>query len=252
MIQNPDLTRYRNGEFVKFTDNVASIISNYDTSALQIQPEAEQFKTNQSHLKTIYKVDRGSNLTLELVKTDKFRDDMFSAVRQILSCHKAYHPDENIRVKAEKLLTIFEKHGTDLNVKSYQEQSAGLDDIIKTVENDGSTEDLKLLDIDVYYNNLKSSNVSFDRLFLERNKEYAETPKEKMSELRDQVTADFDTLKNKINAYIIINGISAYESLVNELNSLIDTYEQNLEKRTGNATEQNEEVLDQDFEEINE
>jgi predicted protein tyrosine phosphatase len=63
---------------------------------------------------------------------------MNSAIRLILQAHLNYHTEEAIREKAQNLLAIFEKHGTNLNRQTYIQQTANLDDIFADINNESS------------------------------------------------------------------------------------------------------------------
>ncbi|MFW6103443.1 MAG: DUF6261 family protein, partial [Bacteroidota bacterium] len=162
-----------------------------------------------------------------------------------------YHPDETLRKKAKALLKVFEKHGNALNRQSYHQQTANLQDIFEDIERKGLRGDIESLHLDGYYKQLMASNKEFDRLFLERNKEYAQAPEESMPELREEAESALKNLFNRINAFITIDGFEKYKPLVKEFNALIDNYETSIERRLskGEAEQDEENELDQDFEE---
>ena len=91
-------------------------------------------------------------------------------------------------------------------------------------------------------------NREFDRLFLERNKEYASAPREKMSDLRKTSEESIKELFNMINAAVVFYG-KKYEPLINELNSLVESYQTGIARRYGMQIE-TDESLNRDFDEI--
>ena len=247
MISIPIFTWFRNGEFVKFNDMTVSVLNNHDLEALQISEVAKEVMTANDKMKVVYKADRGSSITKAIVRADGQRDNMFSGIILRLRSDAKYHPDEQMKKKAETLLDVFEKHGSALNRQSYNEQTANLEDIFEDIERKGLRSDIDALHLDPYYKQLVASNREFDRLFLERNKEYAQTPEETMTLLREEAESNLKNLFDRINAFIIIDGEEKYKPLMKELNALIDYYETNIEKRLSTGEEENE--LDQDFEE---
>ncbi|MBS3777582.1 MAG: hypothetical protein KGY70_20480 [Bacteroidales bacterium] len=251
MIKIPDFSRFRNGEFVKFNDLTVSVLNNYDLNALQVSEIAKDVTTASKKMMAVYKADRGSNLTQVIVHADGLRDNMFTAIILILRVHARYHPDETLRKKAKALLKVFEKHGNTLNRQSYHQQTANLQDIFEDIERKGLRGDIESLHLDGYYKQLMASNKEFDRLFLERNKEYAQAPEESMPELREEAESALKNLFNRINAFITIDGFEKYKPLVKEFNALIDNYETSIERRLskGEAEQDEENELDQDFEE---
>jgi hypothetical protein len=251
MIKVPDFSRFRNGEFVKFNDLAVSVLNNHDLNTLQLSDIAKEITSANEDMKGIYKADRGSSLTKAIMQTDKLRDDMYSAIIQILRAHTKYHLDETISRKAETLWNIFEKHGSNLYKQSYHQQSANLEDIFEDIERKGLRDDIKVLNIDFYYKQLMAFNKEFDRVYLERNKEYAQAPEKSMPELREKAESALKNLFNRVNAYITIDGYEKYKPLVKELNALIESYETSIERRLtlGEEDQDEENELDQDFEE---
>jgi hypothetical protein len=248
MIHYPSFNPYRNGEFVKFTDLAVSILNSYDSESFNMSEAVNQVKAAHHEIKAVYKTDRGSNLTKAIVKKDLQRDNMNSGITQILHAHANYHPDEKMRNKADELLIVFEKHGTDINRQSYHQQTANFDDIFEDIDRKGLNSLLKELNVDIYYNELVSANKNFDILYLKRNKEYAEAPDENLTDLREQAEEALMNLFERINAFITIEGPGHYQDLTDELNALIENYETNIEKRLHRNSSKNEE-LNQDFDE---
>ncbi len=251
MIKVPDLSRFRNGEFVKFNDLIVSVLKNYDLNALQVSEIAKDVTTAWENLRGVYKADRGSRLTKAIVHADGKRDNMFSAIILTLRVQVKYYPDERLRKKAEILLNLFEKHGSALNRQSYHQQTANLEDIFEDIERKGMRGDIDSLHLDPYYKLLVKANREFDRIYLERNKEYAQTPDETMPELREKAESALKNLFNRVNAFITIDGTEKYKPLVKEFNALIDSYETSIERRLSRGGEEQDEEneLDQDLEE---
>ncbi|MBS3770887.1 MAG: DUF6261 family protein [Bacteroidales bacterium] len=75
-----------------------------------------------------------------------------------------------------------------------------------------------------YYKKLVESNYRFNKLYLERNKEYACAPREKMSHLRATSKEALKKLINMINAAVVFYD-KKYQPLINELNSLVESYQ---------------------------
>ena len=251
MLKIPVFSRFRNGEFVKFNDMTVSVLNNHDLEALQISEIAKEIITAYEDMKAVYKVDRGSSLTKAIVHEDIRRDSLFSGIILILRAHVKHHPDERMKKKANTLLSVFEKHGNDLNRQSYHQQTANLEDIFEDLDRKGIRDDIDMLHLDPYYKALVSSNRGFDRLYLERNKEYAQTPEESMPELREKAESALRNLFDRVNAFITIDGTEKYQPLVKELNALVDNYETSIERRlsAGEEDQGEENELDQDFEE---
>lgn len=254
MIVLPNFNDYRNGEFVKFTDLNAKIFSTQTNPELNIQNQIGTLAKVQVAMRNMYTIDRGSGLTAQIVGQDQIRDNSNSAILAILDAHAKYHPDELIQQQATDLLAVFTKHGRQLNRQSYHTQTINLDDIFQDLDNAKSQESIKACHIEDYYASLTNANESFDTLFLARNKEYAQAPKEKLASLRTDAEAALNALYARINAFITIDGIAKYEGLVNELNALIDNFTSAIKKRQANGSknDSDDEEMDEDLNLINE
>ncbi|MFW5945202.1 MAG: DUF6261 family protein [Bacteroidota bacterium] len=248
MIKIPDFSTFRNGEFVKFTDFSITIVSKYNFDEPKLQEQIDAVKTVHQRIRSIYKTDRGSNLTQDIVQEDLLRDNMNSAIRLILRAHTIYHTEEAIREKAQNVMEVFEKHGTNLNRQSYIQQTVNLDDIFKDIKDKDLLEAINELGIGFYYKKLVKSNHRFNKLYLERNKEYASAPREKISDLRPTSEETIKELFNMINAAVVFYG-KKYEPLINELNSLVESYQTGIARRHGMQKE-TDENLNRDFDEI--
>ncbi|MBS3771551.1 MAG: hypothetical protein KGY69_14975, partial [Bacteroidales bacterium] len=158
--------------------------------------------------------------------------------------------EEAIRGKAQNVMEVFEKHGTNLTRQSYIQQTANLDDIFTDIKDKDLLEAINELGIGFYYKKVVESNQRFYKLYLERNKEYASAPRVKMSDLRTTSEETIKELFNMINATIVFYG-KKYQSLINELNSLVESYQTSIARRNVMQKE-TDESLNRDFDEIRE
>ena len=250
MIQSSNISKLRSGEAISFFDNLKSILSTFNLDQLQLSSASEELLSSINALTELYKNERGSKITRTLVLLDQKRDNLFMAIRLILEQHIKAHPQESLRPKAEDILNTFNKFGADLYRKNYQEETAGLKGIIKTMEaNFELLENIRLLNLTGYYEALRLANQEFDQAYLERNSAYANLPKEKMQEERNKAEKTFDALVLKINAHLVLSkDPSAYEPLADQINSLVNTY-QDVVNRRGSSNGMIEE-LDADFSEV--
>ena len=164
-----------------------------------------------------------------------------------------------MQAKAKEVLDVIEQHGTDLHRKSYQEQTAGLNSIRSTIDqNPELAETLIALNLMVYYDAMNEMNRAFDEAYLERNTEYAKLPKEKIFELRGQIEEHFTDLAQRINAHIILEeDPTDYKAMADELNTLVNSYQDLSDRRSSKGNEEEPDTgldadLDADLEEIEE
>lgn len=254
MITSSNIHSLRSGEAVAFFDNIHSILSTFDLAALQLDAYTAPLLDSYEEMKGLYKNERGSKITRELIELDKKRDTFFTALRNILLEHKRGHPSEEAQGQADDLHDILTRFGDNLHRKNYQEQTAGIDSITKTIDaNAKALNDLNTLHLTVYYEAMKAANTLFNDTYLLRNSEYATVPKEKLTEVRDRTEEAFNTLVRKINAYLELSDEPVpYQALAGKIDALVETYQQVAERRSSikSKAEETDEVTDADFEEL--
>ena len=233
MIETSSIKSLRNGEIIAFFDNLISIVEKADMDALKLSGFWNDLESQIDTVKELYKEERGSKITQSLVNLDKARDLLLIALRNILEQHAIAHPQEQNRPKAQQLLDTVNRYGSDLYRKSYQEQTAGMTSIAEIIDaSEEMTQSLKDLHLTEYYTAMKSANEDFDSAYLERNSEYAQSPKEKLREERTQAESLFFTLSKKINAYLeLAEDAQPYAHLTNEIAALVGTYDQVASRR---------------------
>lgn len=84
-----------------------------------------------------------------------------------------------------------------------------------------------------WFNELKESNDLFDHKYLERNKAYAEAPKEKFADVRKETEAAYEEMDKHLSAHAVITPGAQYDQVINQINQLIATYNQNVNNRIG-------------------
>ncbi|MEM9339527.1 MAG: DUF6261 family protein [Bacteroidota bacterium] len=254
MISSSNLHQFRNGEIIAFFSNVLSIFSEMDINKLGLKPQISGLATSFDVLKTQYKAERGSKITRTIVNLDRARDLLFVATRNILIQHAQAHPVEKLRPKAHALLEVIEKHGADLYKKSYQEQTVGMNDITKKIDQNISLismiKDFHLHD---YYEALKEANKTFNDKYLERNKTYSAQPNDSLKDLRIDGEDKFDKLVQRINAHIVLaDDASDYQRLADQIDRLVETYQEAVNRRLSKDEKVSDEELDQDYHEVSE
>lgn len=242
MISNPNFSRYRNGEFVSFIDNILELSQAFDLDALGLRGRWDTLNKIYQELLTVYKVSRGQSLTKQLVILDQKRDQLFLGFYDITNEHARFHPDNNVKTLTQNLLDVLLIHGRDIHKKSYQEESAALEDLIEKITAGNFTTLMDRLDLTVYFEGLIKANNEFNELYLKRNTKYAEIKKGEMERLRKETEEAYDSFVRIIMALAEINGMTDYETLIDQINSLIGKYITEINRRLSQPEETNPET----------
>ena len=143
---------------------------------------------------------------------------------------------------AARLQVVLNTYG-NIAKKPYDEETAAITSLIAELRT-GYAADVSTLGINAWIDELDRNNAAFDALKKERYTQDAERTQLKMKETRVAVDQCYHEIVERINALIIVNGATAYGSFVNELNALIDAYNQMLALRKGKKDAKDDKQVD--------
>jgi hypothetical protein len=126
---------------------------------------------------------------------------------------------------------VFDHYG-NVTKKNYDEETAAINSLITDLNSTYST-DVATLGIAGWLTELKANNDAFDALMKSRYTEEATKTQLRMKQVRKEVDKAYDTIVNRINALIIVNGLRPYAAFVNELNERVDKYNLIIAQREG-------------------
>lgn len=235
MIYKPNFSYFKNGEVVQFTDNALSILKANDPTALKVKHQYDHLEERFQTLKTLYILDQGNEITEEIKDYDSRRDDALIGINLNVDSYQK-HFEEEKRQAGARLRALLDKYGRDLYKRSYPEETAGIRNMKEEI--DGSPELTVAVDtlyLTAWFGELGRLNDRFDVKYLERNKAYAEAPKEKFADVRVETEAAFDELAKHLTAHSVISPGKAYNQVINELDQLVLSYNRAVEKRIGSS-----------------
>ena len=144
----------------------------------------------------------------------------------------AKHFSTEKKQAAARVQLVFDNYG-DITKKSHAEETAAINSLITDLNNDHAA-DVATLGIADWLTELKANNDAFDALMKSRYTEEASKTQLRMKQVRREVDKAYDTIVNRINALIIVNGTSrTYTAFVNELNERVDKYNLIVAQREG-------------------
>lgn len=240
MIDLKNLSRLRNGEFIQLIDNLLTIVKDRQASSLNIQNQFNVLDSRFNLLTDSYTVIRKNDLSKTLADIDQKRDDLYLGLKSLIDSHAKYNPSDHIKDKAQSIFNILESYGARLIKMPYPEETAALKNIIEQLQDKQLENHINnTFHGDMYYNALITTNDRFDRLYVDRIKDYGAQDKENIKELRTEVEEALNEMVQRINAYIILEPSEHFIGAANEINAALDLYFNNLKKRS--SSEPNEE-----------
>jgi hypothetical protein len=231
----------RVNEFIQFLKDVISICKNNDAAKLKIDTRLMPLEENVNSLEGIFKKERGSDLTKEITELDERRDQAFVSFTQFIEAYMN-HFDSTKFEAAEKINRVIEKYGYSIARLNYQAETTTLTNLVNDLE---SEPDLAVavntLDLQPLIDEIKTANTLFNEKYLERIREKAQVAEGNTIELRKESEIAFRKLIDLIEAWIEVSGADSYQNLVNQLNELIEKYNQTLSLRSGDEETESEE-----------
>jgi hypothetical protein len=165
--------------------------------------------------------DRKSPLTAKIKDADHRMDSAISGLRLVVSgfLHNS-NPE-----KAEAARLIYDRLNTfkSIRTKPIEEESADVKVLVQELYVRFKNE-IALLSITEWVNELEAARVLFDSLFDRRNTEWAGHTKETMREARTVTENIFYGMADRLDSEITLNGDTKYKAFVLRLNEQIKYY----------------------------
>jgi Family of unknown function (DUF6261) len=238
MIQTIFLRSLRNSEFIRFNKDVLSICSNNNPVALGIPVQVAALQTATVPLDDLFVKERGNLITPELEALDARRDDALTGIR-VFAEAQTYHYDPVIEAAGQQVLSAMDKYGRNLPRLNYIAET----EVIDSLTDDFSTDaDLvaatTTLNLQEWVKELSTANTLFNSRYLARNTNYAAQPGGNLQEQRNVTTDAYRVLADHITAHATITPSAVYTKLINEINTLVDQYNQLINNRSGSGEEE--------------
>jgi hypothetical protein len=189
-----------------------------------------------------------SFLTREIKEQDRVRDGV---TRGFIASAKALtrHPDPAKRAAAERVMMIFDAYG-DLADRSYDDQTAAIDDVIREFDIPEIKALLVLLALVDWYDQLKKANKDFTALMDARYVEIGHRPELNMKEARAVLDDALQSILERVEAQVTLYGLTStssdYAPFVREYNALAERYKNILASQRGRRASKNEEEKEEE------
>ena len=242
MIFSIEINHLRYGEFIRFGTNLADLIEQNDPAALNVIVQHNDFKNSINEMRALYVQARSNPITKELLQLDDSRDNSVYGITGVIGGY-LYHYDEAISGAARLLADNLKLYGSGIAKLNYQMETTQVEEIISDWETQPQLlAALTLLGLVEWKNLLKATNQEFDQKYLQRTQQYGAASPVTLKEKSEEAMRAYYELRKFIEAYATINNNSpVYQKAINEINALIEQFNQLLVNRQGNGTEENTE-----------
>jgi hypothetical protein len=223
------LNRLRNNLHSEITRSFLALLQGEDIDTKYIDDLVIRFKAlsadEDSALEQVARYDT----TGKIHEEDHRRDTAFYGSREMIRTY-ARHFDEDKRAAAARLDTIFEDYKTAPH-KALPDESNEISILLQRLEN--YNDDINLLGLGDWINELRQGNNNVRSLSAERESEAASRAHFKVKTIRVDVDQVCYEIFGRLEAAATLEGVEAYQSLFNEINARITEYNNLLAREKG-------------------
>jgi hypothetical protein len=236
-ILNVKSKKLRNEEHFQFQTEFNGLVTQFTPATLGIVNEHEAYVPLFANEGVALDVIIKSAVTSELFDADIKRDITFSGLAGAVKSAGKHFTTET-KQAAGRVKLVFDHYG-NVAKKPYDEETAAINSMITDLNSDYAA-DVATLGIAGWLTELKANNDAFDALKKSRYTEEASKTQLRMKQVRMEVDKAYNTMIERINALIIVNGAEPYAAFVNELNQRVDKYNLLVAQREGRNSKGNE------------
>lgn len=240
MIKSPNLKKFRTSEHIQFITDVGNLCVQNQPEILQIESPLEALQKSTAELETVFKQDKGSQITQEIQTLDDRRDEAYVCI-SVLTEGYTHHFNKKMSEAACLLDDCIRKYGRSAYRLNYQAETSIINNLLSDVRNTEKYADaVKVLGLGDLFAEMEAVNDQFNKRFLARITESAEDSSESSIEWVKTTTKHYRTLTDHITAHSIINPKESYTVLINQLNTLTEKYNEILAHRMSTKSEEPE------------
>ena len=224
MIDSIDLSKLRNAEFLQFGATFSGLVVANDPVALNVEPQQLAFKLILDEMSRLFKLERVSPITQELVLLDERRDRAINGLTTVIEGYCTHF--EAATSKAANLLKAnLSLYGVGVARLNTQAESATINAIVEDWDTKPElSAAIVKLGLGNWVDELVIANQLFGQKYIERTQEYGAANPDTLKAKREETMNAYYELRKFIDANSVLHPCEACEKLINELNALIDQY----------------------------
>jgi hypothetical protein len=215
----------------EYYKTVKSILDKCDLDTLEIRVFYDVFASAFAIELSVLDVIRKSEITIEIHLQDHVRDCTYRGFSDAIDSMLNHYKDEN-KEAAQKIKVIVGHYG-NITTKTLDEETAAIDNLVSVLRIDANMALLNILGLTDWVDQLDKENKKFQELMLLRYKEVSQRPTARLIDARKAVDKAFRNMINQIEALVRVKGVSGYENLIKEINTVSERYKNILAQQAG-------------------
>lgn len=220
-----------NSEYPLVVSRIIDIVATYKPKELNLGNSFDRLAAFRPQLDKIEVQEKFDKDSVALSELDQQRDTLFNVIHAVAKAF-ARTPIAEISKQASSIMTVLKKHGNDIASANYTAETERLNDLIADVKEQSevlkSLESLSLLPL---FEQMGKFNTEFDKLFMQRNRQQAETERIDVRAIRNECDKAVTLLWNAIEFCCNEYGEEKYLPLIKEINNFNSYYRQQLAAR---------------------
>ena len=232
-IKKVHLVSLRNAEHLQFQTEFKTEVEKKTPTALGIDTQFANYLLKYKEEDEALVYIRKSSQTDLLNEADSYRDRIFRGLCDTDRAALNHFKPEKAEA-ARKVNIVFDTYG-NITVEAYDEETAKINSLIKELR-DNHANDLDLLALNEWVDELENANNKFVDIKNERYTEESSKTSLRMKKVRTEIDAQYKEIVNRINAQILLNGDTNYIDFVTALNQRIENVKLVLAKRNASTS----------------
>lgn len=230
MIAKLALSRLANAEYYQFLNLASAKVKEADPVVLKLKVAHDPLEAILPRLLSALNKELANEETKELSALDRLRDKNIIGINYVIDGY-AYHNDANKVDAALLLKNYIDAQGKEISNQNYSTETASLTKITGAFKTEAKyVAAVSLLGLTDFVNNLEAANLAFENKFKSRNTSLSEDKDvPSFGAVRKEATPLYQELISLIESRFKTakaDGVATepYQKLINELNTLIDSY----------------------------
>jgi hypothetical protein len=224
MITAIELYKLRNGEYVQFTSDVLKIVELNNPTSLQVNEKFDAMSALKTELEALFKKSTENPITAEIENLDKRRDNAVSGILGMINSY-GFHYDGAVSGQAKVVQDYLKLYTDNIAQENYNAETATINNIVNDFENKpellAALTELHLIE---WKEELKEANTKFNDRYIARTQELATATPDTLKSKRLVANTAYYELRDRIDAFAVINPSALYTKTINEIDALITQY----------------------------
>jgi len=218
-------------EYPLVVNRLIDIIGKHDPERLHLQRSYNQLVAFKPKLAKIEVQERADQKSALLSELDQQRDTLFNVIFAVSKAFKRT-PMAEISEHAARVQALLIKHGSDIAPANYTAQTQRMYDLVADFRRQPDAMNaIEAMSLAPLFERMDELNGEFDRLFMERKKQQAETERVDLRAIRLECDKAIAAMWAAIEFCMAEYGDENYKPLVNAINALNVYYKQQLAAR---------------------